>query len=259
MRADAALVARELVRSRGRAQELIRSGLVLADGVPVGKPSQQLPDSVVLEVLDDSTRWVSRSAGKLAGALDDFGLEVVGAVALDAGASTGGFTQVLLERGAAQVFAVDVGHGQLEASIAADPRVVAIEGLNLREMRADTLAQQCDLLVADVSFISLTLVLPALTTAVAGRASAVLLVKPQFEAGRAALSAIGVVRDSQVRADAVVAVAECAVALGWRVLGASPSKVVGGAGNREHLLHLERGGPDSGWSMSEVRDSVLQD
>lgn len=259
MRADAALVARGLVRSRGRAQELIRAGLVLADGTTVAKPSQQLADEAVVAVRGDSARWVSRAAGKLAGALDDFGLDVAGAVALDAGACTGGFTQVLLERGAARVFAVDVGHGQLAPTIAADARVVAIEGLNLRDLRQDSLGEPCDLLVADLSFISLTLVLPALTAALSERASAVLLVKPQFEAGRAALDAGGVVRDDRVRADAVVAVAECAHALGWLVRGAAASRVVGGAGNREHLLHLERGGADSGWSMSDVRASVHQD
>ncbi len=215
----------------------------------------------VIEVDDPLGGYVGRGAGKLLAAFDGFAVSSLAGVALDAGACTGGFTQVLLERGAERVYALDVGHGQLAPPVAADARVVDMSGTNIRSFEGAPPPWRAAWVVADLSFVSLTLALPGLTACAAPAAQAVLLVKPQFEAGRAALDGFGVVRDPLVRAAAVQRVAEAAGALGWRIAGFMPSPVEGGAGNREYLLWLRRGtaATESAPPMPDLGAAVHQD
>ncbi len=239
-RLDQALVLRGLARSRGQATDAIRAGAVQVNGRPANKPSTAVSDADRIE-LTAADHYVSRAAHKLLGALDDSGLSVGGRV-LDAGACTGGFTQVVLERGATQVYAVDVGHGQLAAPVRGDPRVVVREGLNLRELTIDDVGgEPVDLIVGDVSFISLTLVLAPMVAVLRPGGAALVLVKPQFEVGRGGLDSHGVVRDEAVRARCVDAVAGRAAELGRPEVWRGPSRTPGTSGNIEWFLLLGNG------------------
>ncbi|MBK8463100.1 MAG: TlyA family RNA methyltransferase [Nigerium sp.] len=236
MRLDAALVARGLARSRGQASDLIANGRVRVNGRPARKASVPVGDTDLIAAETDP--WVSRAAHKLLGALDASGTVVAGR-ALDAGASTGGFTQVLLARGCERVYAVDVGHGQLADAVARDPRVVGREGLNVRDLTlADVDGRPVDLVVADVSFISLTLLLAPLRAVTAPGGTAILLVKPQFELGRTALDSRGVVADPALAATAVDLVAEAASGAGWSERWRGPSVLPGERGNQEYVIGL---------------------
>ncbi len=245
MRADQKLVALGLAETRSRAQALIKAGAVLCDGAAVAKPSAPIPERAAVTL--DAARaaaalpYVSRGGLKLAHALDVFGLSPEGAVALDLGASTGGFTEVLLARGAARVYAVDVGRGQLAPSLGADPRVIAIEGVNAKDLTADAIPERPSFLAADLSFISLLKALPAPLALLAPRATIALLVKPQFEVGRDAVGKGGVVRDRAAQAAAVGAVRGFLEAEGWSPIGAVESPILGGDGNREFVLAASRG------------------
>lgn len=238
-RLDAALASRGLVPSRTRAARLIASGLVTVDGRPALKPSLRVLAGQELAVAP-TDHYVSRAAHKLAAALDTFPIHVVGRTALDVGASTGGFTQVLLERGAESVIALDVGHDQLAPSVRADPRVVVVEGMNARFLSAEALHAAAptvagpDLVVADLSFISLGLVLPGLVETVGQDADYIVLVKPQFEVGRGGIRE-GVVRDPALREDAVNGVLWAAWDLGLPTAGVLASPIAGSAGNHEYL------------------------
>ena len=235
MRLDRVLVERGLARSRSQAQQLLEAGAVAVDGVVVHRAALEV--SGTAEVTARRDPYVSRGAHKLIGALDDLGLAVP-ARALDAGASTGGFTQVLLERGAQQVVAVDVGHGQLAQVLRSDPRVRVVERTNLRDLTLGDVGDTAvDLVVADVSFISLTLLLAPLT-AVTRADGVLLLVKPQFEVGRERLGPGGVVRDEGLRREAVAAVTAAAAGLGWPAAATVPSRVVGETGNQEYFVLL---------------------
>jgi 23S rRNA (cytidine1920-2'-O)/16S rRNA (cytidine1409-2'-O)-methyltransferase len=241
-RLDEALVARGLFSSRSRARDAIERGTVVVDGAVVRKAGQGVGPDAAIVVNDPVQAYVSRAALKLIAGLDHFGLDPKGCEALDIGASTGGFTQVLLERDAAHVFAIDVGHGQLHSAISADPRVTAIEGLNARDLTAEHLSGRLpDFIVCDVSFISLKLALPpALALAKAGT-KAVFLVKPQFEAGREAIGKGGLVKNAQ-DADRIAEQlrAWLDAVPGWRAIGLCPSPIEGGDGNREFLLAGEK-------------------
>lgn len=238
-RVDAELVRRGLARSRQQAAELIGAGRVTIDGMPAVKPATAVAVTSALAVEGAGERtWVSRGAHKLIGALDTFGIDVTGRRCLDAGASTGGFTEVLLDRGAAEVVAVDVGYGQLAWSLRSDARVRVIERTNVRELTPDAIGGVVDLVVADLSFISLSTVLPALTVCAAPDADIVPMVKPQFEVGRSQVGPGGVVSDPQLRAGAVLAVARRAADLGWQTVGATASPLPGPSGNVEYFLWL---------------------
>ncbi|WP_066043234.1 TlyA family RNA methyltransferase [Herbiconiux solani] len=258
-RLDAAVAARGLARSRTHAARLIANGYVRVDGTPVVKASFPVGDEQSVTV-DGVDRYVSRGAHKLIAALDAFPVPVDGRLALDAGASTGGFTQVLLERGAARVIAADVGHGQLDPIIGRDPRVVEVEGFNLRFATPETLAgasgvdQPVDLVVADLSFISLGLVLEPLISVATPEADFVLLIKPQFEVGRTGVRE-GIVRDKDLRADAVANVLWAAYDLGLPTAGLIPSPIAGGAGNLEYLVWFNR---DAGSNPTEWLDRVTE-
>jgi 23S rRNA (cytidine1920-2'-O)/16S rRNA (cytidine1409-2'-O)-methyltransferase len=244
-RLDAALAARGLARSRTHAATLISDGLVRVAGHPVVKASTPVSDDDDIRV-DGSDHYVSRGAHKLIAALDGFRIDPAGRLALDLGASTGGFSQVLRERGARRVLAVDVGHGQLSPQIAADPGVTSVEGFNVRYMTAQTLAevtgeaQRADLVVGDLSFISLELVLPAIAETVASSGDVALLVKPQFEVGRTAVKG-GLVTNPALRADAVERVLWTAHDNGLGMLGILASPILGTHGNAEYLVHLAPG------------------
>ncbi|WNM26128.1 TlyA family RNA methyltransferase [Demequina capsici] len=251
MRLDRALAERGVARSRSHAQELIRSGAVAVDGATVTRPSHTVSADTVITVSADA-RYVSRAAFKLAGALEacaPLGLNVAGMTVLDAGASTGGFTQTLLEHGVAHVLAVDVGHGQMAAAIAADPRVTSREGVNVRDLSASAPGAGVDLVVADLSFISLRLVLPALADFAREGAQMLLMVKPQFEVGRERLGAGGVVTSLADRAAAVAGVLAAARALGLVVRHVARSGLPGPHGNVEFFVWV--GGPWQARSDSE--------
>lgn len=239
-RLDQALVIRGLVRSRSRARDLIKRGLVLVDGRLATRPAEGVSDSAPLVVSEVEAGMVSRGALKLKAALDAFGFDPSGLRVADIGASTGGFTQVVLERGAAQVFAVDVGHGQLDAALAADPRVVSLEGTDCRNLEPAMTGGPLDAIVADVSFVSLRIALPAVLEMTRSAAWLVALVKPQFEVGRAGVGKGGVVRDAALRDKAVDDVAGWLDASGWSVTGRVASPITGGSGNVEYLIGARR-------------------
>ena len=239
VRLDQLLVQRDLAPSRERAQALILAGAVRVDGDRADRAAAPvLPDAVL--AVDAGPRYVSRGGDKLAAALDDFAVDVSGVVAIDVGSSTGGFTDVLLQRGAARVHAVDVGKGQLDWTLRNDPRVVVHEGVNARE--GVPVDEVVDLVVADVSFISLRLALPPALERLRDGGDVVALVKPQFEAGREAVGTGGIVRDPAARAAAVVAVARDLEQRGVPVVAIAPSAVPGREGNREIFVHARRGG-----------------
>lgn len=250
-RLDAELVRRGLARSREQAVELIAAGRVTVAGRAADKPATQVETSAAIVVAADAggaaDDYASRGAHKLAGALAVFGprgLEVAGRRCLDAGASTGGFTDVLLRAGAKQVVAVDVGYGQLAWRLRTDPRVVVVDRTNVRELTLNQIGgDRVELLVGDLSFISLTLVLPALVRCAAPGADFALMVKPQFEVGRERLGSGGVVRDPALHAEAVRTVAAAASAQGLGVLGVTASPLPGPSGNVEYFLWLRAGAP----------------
>jgi 23S rRNA (cytidine1920-2'-O)/16S rRNA (cytidine1409-2'-O)-methyltransferase len=233
-RADLLLVERGLFESRTQAQAAIAAGLVTANGDLVGKPSDALALDCELRAAP-AHPWVSRGGVKLAAALDQFGFAVEGRTGLDLGASTGGFTEVLLARGAKRVYAVDVGHGQLHARVAARPQVVALEGVDARTLTPVLVPEPLAFATVDVSFISLKLVLPPALALLRQPAWLVALIKPQFEAGRRHLKK-GIVRDPQVHAAVCDDVAAFVAAQGWRVAGVIPSPITGRDGNHEFLI-----------------------
>jgi 23S rRNA (cytidine1920-2'-O)/16S rRNA (cytidine1409-2'-O)-methyltransferase len=241
-RLDRELVKRGLASSRAEAQRLIEEGRVTVGGAPVTKAATLVLPAAPVAVTRPSTRYASRGGFKLAGALDELHVTAEQRVCLDAGASTGGFTDVLLRRGAARVVAVDVGYGQLAWVLRADPRVVVLERMNVRALTPDDVPPPPpSLVVADLSFISLTLVLDALRSVATPDADFVLLVKPQFEAGRERVGKGGVVRDPEVWAAAMRRVVEKAAELGLGLVAVTPSMVPGPAGNVEFFVHLRAG------------------
>jgi 23S rRNA (cytidine1920-2'-O)/16S rRNA (cytidine1409-2'-O)-methyltransferase len=237
MRADRLLVERGLFESRAKAQQAIVAGRVTADAIPIMRPSDVLAIDAVLRA-EPAHPWVSRGGLKLAAALDRFGFDPTGRVCLDVGASTGGFTEVLLARGARRIYAVDVGRDQLHPSLRARPEVVSLEGTDIRTLDAGRLAEPPDLVVVDVSFISLKLVLPHAFGLVRAPAQAIALAKPQFEAGRAHVKK-GIVRDPAVHARVCEDIADVVRSLGWTVVDVMASPILGGEGNQEFLIGAE--------------------
>ena len=243
-RLDALLVTRGLAASRERARALILAGQVRVDGAPVSKAGHPVALDANVTLAEPDHPYVGRGGVKLAHALDAFEIAVAGRIALDVGASTGGFTDVLLRRGAAKVVALDVGHGQLDWTIRNDPRVVVIERVNARTLGPEQLpadARVFSLVTMDLSFISLRQVLPAIVPLLDPGGDVVMLVKPQFEAGRAEVAKGGLVRDPAVHARVVEEVAAAANALGLTRLATSESPITGIEGNREFFLHMRHG------------------
>jgi 23S rRNA (cytidine1920-2'-O)/16S rRNA (cytidine1409-2'-O)-methyltransferase len=243
-RLDAELVRRELARSREQAADLIESRSVLVNGIPATKPATQVDAQTSIVLAGKRDDFVSRGGHKLAGALDVFTEVVIdGKVCLDAGASTGGFTDVLLRRGARKVIAVDVGYGQLAWELRSNEKVVILDRTNIRHLTGEMVGDDVDIVVADLSFISLSLVLPALAAVSKSSADFLLMVKPQFEVGRERLGAGGVVRDPALRRSAVLDVAQSAYDVGLGTMGITASPLPGPAGNVEYFLWLRRGAP----------------
>jgi 23S rRNA (cytidine1920-2'-O)/16S rRNA (cytidine1409-2'-O)-methyltransferase len=237
-RLDDALVTRGLYPSRSRARDAVLRGTVTIDGEAASKPGQLVGPNSVISIADEARHYVSRAALKLKHGLSHFAIDPHGRHALDIGASTGGFTQVLLEQGAAHVTAIDVGHGQMQVR---DTRVTLIEGLNARDLAARHLAHPIDLIVCDVSFISLKLALPPALDLAEEGAWLVALVKPQFEVGREHLGKGGVVTDDTEQQRVCTEIADLLRRHGWRVIGLAPSPIAGGDGNREFLIAARKG------------------
>ena len=238
-RADVALVGRQLFPSRAKAQEAIAAGLVRADGEIIRKASAPIGPNARIESAP-AYPWVSRGGVKLTAALEAFGFDPAGHFCLDVGASTGGFTHVLLARGAAEVVCVDTGHGQLHETIARDPRVISFEGIDARHLTQASLARAPSFVTCDVSFISLALILPAVLPLAAPEAALVALIKPQFEAGPGR-TVKGIVKDSAIRREACEKIENLVKSLGWQILGIMPSPIDGGDGNQEFLLGARQG------------------
>ena len=237
-RVDLALVAQGLAPSRERAQRLIAAGLVRVNGSAVKKPSEKVRESDALTVLGQDIPYVSRAGLKLERALDAFGVDPAGRVCLDIGASTGGFTDVLLRRGASRIYAVDVGVGQLDPALAADPRVVSMERVNARALSASMFPEPPSLAVMDVSFISIRLILPAALQILGARGRMLTLVKPQFEAGRQSIGKRGIVSSAAAHEDVLRDLVGFVPTLGWRVRALECSPITGGDGNIEFLADL---------------------
>jgi 23S rRNA (cytidine1920-2'-O)/16S rRNA (cytidine1409-2'-O)-methyltransferase len=242
-RIDVLLVERGLAESRARAQALVMAGAVVVGEARIDKPGALVDGGAPIRIKEDAApqKYVSRGALKLEKALEVFPIDPRGRTCADLGASTGGFTDLLLQRGAAKVYAVDVGYGQLHPRLRADPRVVVRERQNARFLDAEALGERVDLVVGDLSFISLRLVLPAVRSILRPGGEAVLLVKPQFEVGKGEVGKGGVVRDEVKRRAALESVARAARDLGFEVLGHAESPIEGPAGNREWLLALRAG------------------
>lgn len=247
MRADLYLVAEGHFRSRSMAQAAIAEGKVYLDGQPIRRPAEPVAEGAHTVEVRDPMPYVSRGGLKLAGALDAFAIDVTGLRAIDIGASTGGFTDVLLRRGAAHVTALDAGEGQLHASLRADPRVCCLEHCNARALGDAPLQPPYDLAVMDVSFISQTYILPGLAAVLIENGRAVTLIKPQFEAGREAIGRGGIVRREADRLAAILRVLDCAAQNRLRCTGLIRSPIDGGDGNHEYLVHLVR---DAGFCPS---------
>jgi len=235
-RLDVLLVERGLAPSRERAQGLLLAGTVCVNGTKVTKAGAQVSVDARIEVAGGVLRYASRGGLKLEGALDDFGIAVQGKVCLDVGSSNGGFTDCLLQRGAAKVYAVDVTVDQLDWKLRQDPRVVMVER-NARYLRPDDIAESVDLLTVDVSFISATKILPALPSLAAPKADFLILIKPQFELAKRDVGKGGIVRDAGLRESAIERVAKVAVDIGLQIVGVLPSKITGAEGNQEFFLH----------------------
>lgn len=240
IRLDQALEARGLLPSRARARDAILRGTVTVNGVVAAKPNQQVSADDTVALDDPAAAYVSRAALKLMAGLDAGAIEPAGRVCLDLGASTGGFTQVLLERGAAKVYAVDVGHDQLHERIKADPRVVSLEGVNGRDLTVEMIPEPIELIVSDVSFVSILKVIDPALTLSAPHAEAVILIKPQFEVGRDRIGKGGIVTDDAAVAEAVLRITAHLAQAGWARRFAIGSPIAGGDGNREIVAGFRR-------------------
>lgn len=237
-RIDSLLVKKGLCKSRERAKGLIKAGGVQADGRQVKKPSEEFEEHIEIILTKQDIGFVGRGGLKLEGAIEQFKINLAGRTAADLGASTGGFTQCMLEHGTKKVFAVDVGHGQLDKSLVEDSRVVNLEGINVRNLTADLFGEKIDFVSADLSFISLRLILPVLAEVFEKDCEFVLLIKPQFEVGRKFVGKGGIVKDKKAVKSAVEQIFSDFALLGFEVCGFAESPITGGDGNKEYLVHM---------------------
>jgi 23S rRNA (cytidine1920-2'-O)/16S rRNA (cytidine1409-2'-O)-methyltransferase len=240
IRIDKLLVERGLAESREKAQAMVMAGEVLAAGQKIDKAGQTVPADVEIRLLSEKPKYVSRAGQKLEAALDAFSIDVAGKICLDVGSSTGGFTDCLLQHGAQRVYAVDVGTAQLHWNIRQDPRVIVNENVNARYLSKEIVPEPVDFACCDVSFISVTLILPALPPLLRPEAGLVVLVKPQFEAGRGQVGKGGIVRDPQQHREAVEKVRAAMLAIGFAQVQEIESPILGAEGNKEFLLHASQ-------------------
>lgn len=241
VRIDKLLVDRELVPSREKAQALLMAGQVLVDDVPVTKPGQLVEEDAHIRIRGEDHPYASRGGVKLAHAIREFGCDIRGKICLDVGASTGGFTDCLLQNGASKVYAVDVGYGQMAQKIANDPRVVVIDRQNIRHLKREQIPEPVGIATVDVSFISLKLVLPVVDRFLAGGGIVIALIKPQFEVTRELVEKGGILKDPTAHDMAVKSVVGCAAGLGWLHEGLTPSPIFGAKGNKEFLALFKKG------------------
>ncbi len=235
-RLDTLLVEKELVSSRAQARSLIMQGAVFVDGERVDKAGTLIKESSDITIKDSSQKYVGRGGHKLEGALSEFGINVSGSIALDIGASTGGFTDCLLQHGAQKVYAVDVGYGQLDWKLRNDERVIVVEKLNARYLKPENIGEKVDIAVIDVSFISLTMVIPPLKDVLKPEGLLVALIKPQFEVGKGQVGKGGIVRDEAKHQEVVDKIRSFLDGLGFTVSGVIPSPILGAQGNKEFLI-----------------------
>jgi len=259
-RLDTTLLKRGLVESRERARRLILAGQVLVKGIPQPKPGMQVRPDVEISMKESRQKYVSRGGFKLDAALNRFGINPAGCVCMDVGASTGGFTDCLLQRGAIKVYAIDVGYGQLHYRLRNDPRVLLRERVNARLLSEKEVPEPVDLAVIDVSFISLKLILPAVARFLAQGGVVISLIKPQFEAGRKKVPRGGVVKDKDVHRQVLERMLGDFRRMGWLILGLMPSPIVGASGNREYLAYIKRPSPFETASPTDINiDSILNE
>lgn len=240
-RADIAMAERGLCKSRSRARMLLLEGRVLLNGSPCTKPSMPVHPEDVLEIAGEDIPYVGRGGLKLEEALRQFDVAVEGRICMDIGASTGGFTDCMLQKGAGLVYAIDVGHGQLDPALVRHPQVINLEGTDVRQLRSEQFSEQPDFCSIDVSFISLGLILPSAYGLLAERADCIALIKPQFEAGKANIGKRGIVKSAKVHMQVLTEVTGFARQVGFHVQGLCPSPIRGGSGNTEYLAHLSKG------------------
>ncbi len=255
MRIDKLMHSLGLAKSREAAQKLIRDGSVAVNGKIITKPSFEADEGADIKIVGEVLRYVSRGGLKLERALDVFGIDAAGRDCIDIGASTGGFTDCLLKRGAKHVRAVDVGRSQLDASLAKDARVTSYEGVNARYIKPDDIGGRCELMVCDVSFISLTLLFPALSGLLDDTGRFIALIKPQFEAGRENIGKNGIVKDKNVHAEVISRVICAAELCGLHCFALTTSPILGGDGNREYLAGFDRVG---GFGLENIKKLVFE-
>jgi len=255
-RIDTLLVERGLVETRSKAQALILAGNVLAGEQRIDKPGQLVDPELPLRIKGEALKYASRGGLKLEAALEQFGINPEGRQCIDIGASTGGFTDCLLQHGALRVWAIDVGHNQLAWKIRNDPRVTVIEGQNARELRADQFDQKLDLATIDVSFISLTNILPAVSSITSDSADIVALIKPQFEVGKGEVGKKGIVRDPAKHRAVLQRIATFADGIGLRALDLIESPILGAEGNREFLIHLRKAAHKES-ALSDIESMII--
>jgi len=256
-RLDQLMVSRGLARSRERARALLMSGVVRLDGEPAGKPGTMVSSESTLSLIEPDHPYVGRGGVKLQGALDRLAIAADDRVVLDIGASTGGFTDCLLRRGARRIYALDVGVGQLDWSLRNDPRVIPLEGRNARYLQGADLPEPVDLVVVDVSFISLRLIVPVLPGLLAESGEVLLLVKPQFEVGRREVGRGGIVRDPGKHRAVLQTVAGAAGEAGFRVAGGCAAPIRGAEGNQEYFLHLRHGATISATALERILGGMV--
>ena len=252
MRLDLYITEKGLARSREQAKELIKSGKVLIDGKVTEKPAFDVTDANTIEVSAEALKYVGRGGLKLEKAVAEFSLNLDRKVCTDIGASTGGFTDCMLQNGAALVYAVDVGHGQLDRKLLQDKRVISMEGSDVRNLTAADFENPPDFISADVSFISLKLILPKISELLPESGEAVVLIKPQFEAGRSAIGKNGVVKDRKAHIRVLEEIVLFCPSAGLSVQGIVPSPITGGSGNREYLAHIKKGGEISSFDFKKI-------
>lgn len=256
-RLDVFLVEESLVKSRAKAKELIQNGSVTVDGTIAKKPSLLVEDDCkVVVTADEASQYVGRGALKLKGAFESFSIDVKGKCCADIGASTGGFTQVLLENGASIVYAVDVGHDQLAKELACDERVKNCEGTNVRDLTPDFFEGPVEFMCGDLSFISLRLVIPTLINCLADDGEIVMLIKPQFEAGKKALNKKGLVKDKKDHLRVLTELSEFFESCGLAVVDLAPSAITGGDGNIEYLVHLKKSSTGAKSKLIDIKGFV---